>query len=242
MKKSFLIIIIISQVLTNLFAQTKNKFVIKETIDKGDYYLIPRSYLSDSVIAIVYQYKYEIKTNPLKRPIDIHWSSECTAGGFHFYITPEQIFLYDTHGTPNPDELYWVIDIKYPQYLKIREGILNKIPSSFINISESCCKDYEYSIRDTAYHDSFVFPPKTWNDSTKKALLESCDILLKLQIDKYFDLINSFIDGKSLKISRPAYKELFLPKPKYFGPEKFFITDYWYIPELHDKIKDSVNK
>src|SRR5687768_2442459 len=140
-----------------LAAQTPGKVVIESTVDKGDYIYIPKSALADSVRKIVYQPKIGKRTNPNKRPINFYWISTCTGGYYNLTVTPEQIFFSSSHDNPSPDFLFWVIDLDSSQFRQIRNGLQQRPPVGFENLSEY----YNHSLTvfyDKKFKDTFSIP------------------------------------------------------------------------------------
>jgi hypothetical protein len=212
-----------------LSAQTKEKFVIAETVDKGDYYYISKSALVDSVKGILYQRKLDRKADASKRPMQFYWISTCNDGYYNLTITPEQIFFSSSHENPNPDYLFWVIDIDSIQFRQIRTALQKKSPAGFDNLS----KYYHGSLTvfyDKKFKDSFSIP-EDWIDSITQQHDRYCESQIETQLVRYFSIINSFLPGAK-KIMCPQNKM----KSKYFGYSREEIME-WAPARFHSTSK-----
>ncbi len=209
--------------LHNACGQTKQNFAIATTIDKGDYFYIPASALADTIEGILYQDKTLQKTNYNKRPIEFYWISTCNDGYYNLTITPEQIFFSSTHDNPNPDRLFWVINIDTTQYIKIKRGLENRPPNKFENLS----KNYRGSkiVYYDKFKDSFSIPDE-WTDSMLQQHDMYCQLQIKKQLKRYFSIINSYIIDTSKKVAEPV-DEVKNNKPKYFSYSKEEMTDWF---------------
>lgn len=214
------------------FAQTKSSFVIAETIDKGDYYYIPKSALADTVQAIHHQLKIDTRTNPNRRPIELYWISTCNDGYYNLTITPQQIFFSSSHDNPNPNFLFWVIDIDTLQFRQIKKGLQRKPAQGFEDLS----KYYRQSLTvfyDNKFKDKFPIPDE-WTDSILEQHDAYCDAQIKKQLTRYLSIINSYITDPSNKVVLPAGEM----KPKYFGYSKNEILEWLPVKFDPPKTKD----
>jgi hypothetical protein len=233
-----ILLIIFCSTILNLLAQTKNKFVIAETIDKKDYFYIPKTALADTVKAILYQDKVNKKINPNKRPIEFYWISTCNDGYYNLTITPQQIFFSSSHDNPNPNFLYWVIDIDSLQYKQIKKGLEQKPPYGFENLS----KNYRQSLTvfyDKKYKDTFSIPEK-WTDTIVQHRDLYCKAQIKAQLDRYSSIVNSYIIDTKMKVQFPTDEQAEKMRPKYFS---FFKQElYDWVPVKFDPPKSSKDK
>jgi hypothetical protein len=220
MKLQVILILVFSILFNCLHAQKKDKLIIAETIDRGDYYYIPLSALSDSVHGICYQSTFERKVNPATRPFKFYWISVCNDGYYSLVITPEQVFFCSSHDNPNPDYLSWVIDIDSVQFRQIQKGIQQKPPKGFENLSKY--NHFSQSVYfDKNFKDDFLLPNE-WTDSSLKKFETNCTIQIKKQLDRYFAMLNSYITDPQKKISVPGYTL----SRKYFSYSKRIIRDW----------------
>lgn len=215
-----------------LLAQTKENFNIVSVIDKGSYFYIPKSVWADSVVGVIYQLKIDKNTNFDERPIKLYWISVCNNGYYDLTITPEQIFFSSSHDNPNPDYLFWVIDIDRLQYQQIQKGLKQKPPVGFEDLSknygESLIVFYDKKFKDT------LSIPNEWNDDIAQQRDIYCKSQTNGQIKKYFSIINSYITKPIKKVSIPVSEM----NPKYFSYSKNEIADWMPVKFAPPKIKD----
>jgi len=208
----------------NLPAQTKERLIVANTIDKSDYFYIPKSAFADSVNAVLYQDKTSAKTNPSKTPVQLSWIAFCIDGSYNISITPEQIFFSSSHENPNPNRLFWVIEIDSIQYAQIKKGICKKLPKSFENISKFNLESIT-AFRDTTYKDSFSSKEKG-SDSTNTSSEQNCKQHKWMQLRKCFAILNACITNKDKKITLPDELQAEQMSPKLFSYFKDELLDW----------------
>lgn len=210
-------ILLITCMLTaaSLSAQTGDKLLIAKTVDKKDYFYIPASALADSVQAILYQDNMYQKPAHGKTPIKFYWISACNDGYYNLTVTPQQIFFSSSHDNPNPNFLYWVIDIDSFQFNSVRQGLNKKWPADFENLSKHYDNSYTV-LYDKYFKDSFTIADE-WNDANRQQYDLHCETQINTQLNRYFSIINSLIADTTRKIHFPDEKERKLFKPKYFS-------------------------
>lgn len=238
MTRKIILTIVLNIFFSNLFSQSNNKFVIVKTIDKGDYFFIPDIALVDSVSAVLYQDKNSLKTNPKFRPINLYWNSSCSGESYNLTITPEQIYFYSGHDNPNPNLLFWVYNLKDNQFEEIRENIIKKAPSIFVDNS-SYYEGSKYVYFESNFKDNFEIP-NAWTDSTKKIFEENCRIQVYNQTKKYLTLLNEYINNSNMKIELVDSLEYIKMKPKYFYDQEYLIMDYLTAPSIIEIQKDTI--
>jgi hypothetical protein len=192
-------------------AQEKKRSGIVYAVDKGGYFYIPKSALSDNVDGIVYPKSIGRNVDAAKRPIEFYWVSNCNDGYYNLWLTPEQIFFSSSHDNPNPNLLFWVIDIDRMQFEQIRKGFQYKRPPGFTDISDA----YEGSMTvffDSAFKDTFSIPEE-WTDSILHDYDKYCEWQIASQLQRYFSIINSYIADPVKRIPIPVSRM----KPKYFA-------------------------
>jgi hypothetical protein len=166
--------------------------------------------LEDTVRAIVYSI-IDRRTNANRRAIRLYWTSSCNDGYYNLTITPEQIFFSSSHENPNPNYLFWVVNIDSSQYQEVNYGIRNKPPIGFENLS----KYYWQSLTvlyDQKFTDTFTIPDE-WTDHIIERHDTYCKSQINRQLDRYISIINSYISDKTKKVSIPVVEM----KPKYFS-------------------------
>jgi hypothetical protein len=201
--------------------QNRDRSIIKSTIDRGDYFYIPAFAMEDSVDAIVFQSKIMQKVDPEHRPVRLFWSSNCNDGHYILTVTPEQIFLSSGHDNPNPNFLFWVMDISKEQYSAINRGIRKKAPKNFYDVTaprnDSLFQDEsEYIYHQTSFHDPCPVP-ENWNKTNEQRFTACCETTLIKQTTYYFQLLNNYISTESLKLKLPDLKLLSQKPPTYFS-------------------------
>ena len=75
-----------------------------------------------------------LKTNK----IEIFWTSRYIDGRYELVITPRQIYLRSSHENPNPNFLFWFINISEKQFLSIK----NQLDKSSGELIENCTSEY----------------------------------------------------------------------------------------------------
>lgn len=201
-------------------AQTREKIAIVATVDKGDYFYIPKAALADTVKGVYYQLKIDKKVNRNKRPIQFYWISTCNDGYYNLTITPEQIIFSSSHDNPNPNYLFWVVDIDTSQYRQINNGLQRKPPQGFENLS----KNYRQSLTvfyDNKFKDTFPIPDE-WTDSIMEKHDVYCQSQIKRQLERYFSVLNSYIADTTKKVVIPSDNL----KSKYFSYSRNEIYDW----------------
>jgi hypothetical protein len=199
--------------------QSGNKLIIATTIDKGDYFYIPKAALADSVQAVLYQDKMNKKVSPINRPIKMYWVSTCNDGYYNLTITPQQIFFSSTHDNPNPDILLWAIDIEISQFEQIKTGFKQMPPNGFKNLS----KNHRQSLTvfyDDAFKDTFSIPDE-WTDVAMNKHSIYCKAQINSQLEKYLSIINSYIVAGTQAILVPTRI-----KRKYFSDRRQEFYDW----------------
>lgn len=100
--------------LSDAFAQGKAKPILVATLDRRDYFFIPKNALADSVDGIIYQDKVIRKVPLNNRLIEIYLFSSCNDGDYKLTITPEQIFFI---GVQKSESKSFVLGDKYQSNL-----------------------------------------------------------------------------------------------------------------------------
>lgn len=204
------------------FAQTRTKPNLATTLDRGDYFFIPKSALASSVDGIVYQDKTLRKVPVTNRPIIIYWFSTCNDGSYNLTITPEQIFFSSSHDNPNPNRLYWVITIDRTRYESIRRGLSGSPPKDFLDLSKIVQPPGLFKDESTtSYRDKFndlTSIPANWSDVKRAAY---CKAQIKHKLDSYFSLLNSYTLSSREKLAYPKSDS-----PKLFSYFKEEIIDW----------------
>ncbi|UOR05940.1 hypothetical protein MUN82_02285 [Hymenobacter aerilatus] len=203
------------------------KAVFIETIDRGDYFYIPKSSFLDTVDAVIFQDKNFEKVSPDKRSIKLFWNTICNDGSYIITITPEQIFLSSGHNNPNPNGLYWVLEIDKSQFQAINSGIRKNPPANFYNLSiprnDSLFQAQNvYQYLENKDYDSCLIP-SDWNEQTEKVFNTCCNKMFDRQLIAYSAILNSYIPKNINRIKFPDRNSY---KVKTFGMSKNMIFDW----------------
>lgn len=210
MKAKFFISILLTLCLHISFSQLPPKLIIKKVINKGGYDYIPLSYLSDSTDGIIYTFREIGKVKTTNKIFKIHWNSRCIDGTYNLTITPLQIYLTSSHENPNPNMLYWVLNIDSLTFDQIVKGFQKS------KLGQN--KSASYSYFDEIYDDAYILS-QTYNS----AFEDSCNVLRDQQIDKFFLMLNKYIITNSCKISK---SQRVIPINRiFFGESKQMIID-----------------
>jgi hypothetical protein len=204
------------------FAQATTAHNIVTTLDRGDYFFIPKSALANSVEGVIYQDKTLRKVPVKNRPIQIYWSSICNDGYYNLTVTPEQIFFWSSHDNPNPNYLFWVISIDRSYYEATRGGLAKNTPKNLVDLSKVAQAPGMFIDKSTAsYRDKFRdlnYTPDDWSDSKRAAY---CEAQVKNKLDVYFTLLNSYTSYSHKKLAYPKSDS-----PKLFSYFKEELIDW----------------
>ena len=221
MKAKFFISIVLTLWLHISFSQLSPKLIIKKVINKGGYDYIPLPYLSDSTDGIIYTFREIGKAKKNNKIFKIHWNSRCIDGTYNLTITPLQIYLTSSHENPNPNMLYWVLNID--------SFTFNQIVKGFQKSKLGKNKSSPYGYFDEIYNDEYILS-QTYNSTFE----DSCNVLREQQIDKFFLMLNKYIFTNSHKIYK---SQRVIPINRiYYGWSKQMIIDSQ--PEIIDILKD----
>jgi hypothetical protein len=198
-----------------------HKFILVRTINKGDYFYIPNSFLSDSVDAVLFQDKTLLKINSDSRPINFYWTSRCNDGDYILTVTPEQIFFSTGHNNPNPNFLYWIMDISKKQFQLINKGVRRKTPKYFQDLNASrhdnlFHDESEYHYFQNNFHESCLIP-KVWNKTSELRFSTCCDTTISRQLALYFQILNDYIPSDIEKLDPSHIQKSRGKFPKYFS-------------------------
>ncbi len=183
-------VILLIAFLEGLSQSNSNK--TKSIIRKIGYDYIPIEYFSDTtIIGLTHNLELQKKTKK-KKSFTFFWNSYCIDGRYYMVVTPEQIYLYSGHENPNPNHIYWV--------LNINKDVLNILSKSYKKIKDLDC------------HSESCFDEKF---SEEKYSIEECEKLRLMQVEKFTKIINSFISDTKLKINLSQRTEPI--KTMYYG-------------------------
>jgi hypothetical protein len=149
---------------------------IKTVIQKKGYEYIPISYLNDSTIVGITHFFNLNKSNSKIRNFEISWRSLCIDGTYYLQITPEQIYLYSGHENPNPNMLYWIININ--------NEVLNSLRKNYKKITDLGCSSN--GCFDEKYNE--------------EGGIKDCDNVLLKQTERIISKINKLIVEEKFKI------------------------------------------
>jgi hypothetical protein len=158
------------------FSQS-NSNKTKSITRKIGYDYIPIEYLKDTTIIGLTHYLELPNKTKKKKSFTFFWNSYCIDGRYYMAVTPEQIYLYSGHENPNPSHIYWV--------LNINKDVLNILAKNYKKIKDLDC------------HSESCFDEKF---SEEKYSIEECDKLRLMQVEKFTEILNSFILDPKLKI------------------------------------------
>ncbi|SNA79799.1 hypothetical protein DK150_450006 [Flavobacterium psychrophilum] len=180
MNKTILILIFVIFPSVNIFSQNNQK-IFRNVIRKDGYDYIATEFLNDSTI-IGLKHKLELYNSKHKiRNFEFNWRSLCTDGTYYLKITPEQIYLYSGHENPNPNRIYWIININKLVYITLRKNYKN---IKELSCSKSGCFDEKYNEETILKGDNY----------------DNCDEILQIQTKKIINKINNLITERKFKI------------------------------------------
>lgn len=201
---TFLFLLASHLLILSAWAQDDSSRSIVKTVDRGDYVFIPATAFAPQVQEVIYQDKPSGAPTHEKTPIEFSWSSICNDGHYTLTITPEQIYFTSGHNNPNPNYIFWAIDINQSEYELIKQNILYHPPTGFYSLS----KLYKGAL--LSYKDKFSDLeniPAGWSDEKFTAY---CATQKDRQLTKLFALINSSFKNPQSLIHRPTQE---IPKP-----------------------------
>jgi len=232
MKQFFLIVILF--VTSQGFGQIKKaKPSFAYTERRDGYFYIPRKALSNKYNAILTIDFGLDSTIKIKKVFNFWWVSNCNDGYFNLTITPEQIFFCSSHDNPNPDFLFWVINIDSVQYKEIAQALKDKTPRGFTDESKFYRSKYDFVDN---FKDNYKMS-EHWTDKKEKAFDTYCAKQKARQLHKYFLILNAYIKQPKEKLRMPTKAEIQLIKPKYFSFDKENIIDWMPTKFIFPKLK-----
>ena len=158
---------------------------IVNTLDRGDYEVIPSEAFRPDVVGVVQQVRFDHKPIKGEIPLTFSWFSICTDGHYTVTVTPEQIYLTTGHENPNPNHLYWVLAVTKSQYEVIKHRITSRPPIGFLDLSKELKgTELAYKSKSGALMDM----PSGWSDKQYQAY---CISELNSQLANIFQLLNS---------------------------------------------------
>lgn len=174
MKNNFIFLAFFLLLFIKCFSQ-ENIQKTKNVINNYDYDYIPIEYLKDTtIVGLTHSFDISKKNNKRKEFI-FFWNSFCIDGRYYIKVTPKQIFLYSGHENPNPNNIYWVINLS--------DNILNILFKNFEMINELSCEN------------RYCYDEK-YNENEYKN--QDCENLRLKQAERIIDKINKLIlDPKS---------------------------------------------
>jgi hypothetical protein len=198
-------IILVVFILFSLAGSSQNKTpdsaMAYVDISEG-YVYIPKWALDDKFDAVLIVSKGS-DISSQRKEFKLWWNSSCNDGYYNLDVTPRQIYFSSSHDNPNPNYLYWAIDIDSIQYTEIAKGLQSKTPKGFSNLSKYY--DDAYVFHDDKFKDSFTIPDE-WTGPKEKEFAVYCQKQLEQQLSKYFSILNSFIKEEDKKIKLPSKK------------------------------------
>ena len=164
------------------------------------------------------------RTSPEKRPIKLYWGTECTDGSYDLTITPEQIFFSSSHPNPNPDQLFWVIEIDTFQFGQIRKMLKKGAPDGFEKIANGDPR-WQILFYDNQFKDTYKIPAE-WTHQELQQFESYCKLQIQKQLEKYTLILNSCIDDPMKKVVFPTQDDPMGMKPKYFSEFMYDLQDW----------------
>ena len=216
MKKTGVILLFTLIMTACCYAQQQRRRIVP-TLSRNGYQYIPQSVFADSVDGIL-GIDFEKAAPCPKNQMGIWWGSFCNDGEYILTITPEKIYFHSGHENPNPNFLYWTIEITPGQYNDIATGLRKKKKLDSANGGAS------YNI--IHKKDDFDFP-KWWKDGEPDSVRNSvCDKSTRLHLEKYFTYLNKCIPKKHQKLVLPPQQELDKMHLKYFSRSRWEIEGW----------------
>ena len=221
MRKWTLSVVFAFSILTTFCQESADSSIAYAEIING-YIYIPKSILSDEIDAVLIINKNNAASSQ-KKTFTLWWNSQCNDGYFNLNITPKQIYFSSSHDNPNPNYLYWVIDIDSIQFSEISKGLRSKTPTGFSN--QSKYSDDAYVFHDNKFKDAFKIPEE-WTEPKEKEFDDYCMKQSEQQLGRYFLLLNSFIKKENKKIKLASKEERDKIPPKLFSGNKEELLDW----------------
>ena len=187
------------------------------------YIYIPKSALDDKFDAILIAIKKSGTMSNQRNKFEFWWNSLCNDGYYNLTITPRQIYFHSSHDNPNPNYLYWVINIDSIQYRAIRERLKSQVPKGFSN--QTKYYEHSYVFHDDKFKDTFNIPNE-WNSEKEKQFDAYCQKQIEQQLKRYFSILNDFIEDDNKKLKLPGKDEIEQIKPKLLSANKEELLDW----------------
>ena len=127
-------------------------------VENGFLY-VPLSPSKDSVDRFQLPSRYDSSFKAPKT-IEFYWISPCNDGYYELNVTPRQLYFSSSHENPNPNFLFWAMDINPLLYQSLKKALMDTTPAGFA-----------HGYRPFLYYDSSfktsVTIPEIWNDSNE---------------------------------------------------------------------------
>lgn len=177
--KQIILSVCLNFTILQMTAQTDGLKVLK-IIDHGNYSYIPQEVRDDSVYAVMFHGPMAASPRGDSVCMELYWISPCNDGYYNLFISPEQIWFTSMHDNPNPNFLFWVMDIDSMVYHKLL-NTLQKAPKGFARQNQK--SDF------LCYYDSSfqtgVQIPEDWNDSIRRDFEVQCLKEQASQLERY---------------------------------------------------------
>lgn len=189
----------------------------KTVIGHNGYFYFPSEFMEDSVDCLMLSHDSTFSTTQ-STTIVFYWISPCNDGYFEINITPEQIYFSSAHDNPNPNFLFWAMDIDSVLYPEILAHLNNDCPPGFKN-------GYRKNLFFDSSFTSSVIIPEDWTDSLEHKFYTDCGLEELNQLNRYFEVINGLMSKTGLQFNLPPRSMLYGTQPKMLA-DQYTILPY----------------
>ena len=174
-------------------AVAQKKACIVAAIPKNGYLYIPANAFEDSVDGVL---SNNLIQNDTTKVVEIEWDAPEIDGDYQLVITPEQIYVRSSHDNPNPNKIYFAININPGQYTYFYRGV-----------------------RGITNWDN-------WQPELKQLDTAVDNNNFQLHLVKILENLNNLLPRSEKKLILPRNLKAILSHGKYFYPSVERINDY----------------
>jgi hypothetical protein len=169
--------------------------------------VIPPDALNGEYDVLIYHHDFDFDLTPNndtnKYGFEISWPSPIIDGGFRLVINPRQIFLRSGHDNPNPNYLYWFVNIDTAQYNLIKSHLISLFNKKFEYYHNN--HSLFYLLTPLKYLKESPIPDEV-SDKEYKKLEKDAHSKLYKNLIQFLKILNIPLALNGNEIKYPTYK------------------------------------